>query len=146
LWRFFALAEIDLLKQSTQWKRTMKGSILNRAFDCRHKRLTWPITPVKKPGVTGGETYVVCLDCAKQFAYDWDNMRTGEPIERSPDVGVLRPDMPSPAKKRVKYTLIGSAISLALFLGNSLIRNRRASRTSNSKTTDSPPANDSARA
>lgn len=124
----------------------MKGSILNRALDCRHKRLTWPITPVKKPGVPSGETYVVCLDCARQFAYDWDNMRTGEPIARSADVGVLPPDMPGPAKTNVKYTLIGSAISLALFLGNHVVRSRRASRTSSSKTTDGPPANDSARA
>lgn len=118
----------------------MKSSILNRAFDCRHKRLTWPLTPMKKPGMPSGETYVVCLDCAKQFVYDWDNMRTGELIERSPDVGVLRPDMPGRARTNVKYTVIGSAISLALFLGNQLVKNRRASRASKSKASDSPPA------
>lgn len=36
----------------------------------------------KKARGPSGETYVVCLDCAKQFVYDWDKMRTGELIER----------------------------------------------------------------
>jgi hypothetical protein len=120
----------------------MKSSILSRAFDCRHKRLTWPVTPLKKPGVPSRETYVVCLDCARQFAYDWDNMRTGALIERSPDAGVLPPDMPSRGKTKVKYTLIGSAISLALFFGGNLVRDKRASRTSRSKITDSPSTDD----
>ncbi|MGA2273258.1 MAG: hypothetical protein ABSH00_06865 [Bryobacteraceae bacterium] len=25
-------------------------------------------------------TYVVCLDCGKEFAYDWRTMRVGNPI------------------------------------------------------------------
>jgi hypothetical protein len=25
-------------------------------------------------------TYVVCLDCGKEFAYDWRTMRVGHPI------------------------------------------------------------------
>jgi hypothetical protein len=118
----------------------MKTSILNRALDCRHKRLTWPITPVKKPGLPSGETYVVCLDCAKQFAYDWDNMRTGELIERSADAGVLRPDMPSRARTHVKYTMMGSAISLALFWGSRLVKNRRARKMTKSERPDGSPA------
>jgi hypothetical protein len=24
--------------------------------------------------------YVVCLDCGKEFAYDWKAMRVGEPV------------------------------------------------------------------
>jgi hypothetical protein len=27
-------------------------------------------------------TYVVCLDCGKEFAYDWRTMRVGQQIER----------------------------------------------------------------
>lgn len=45
---------------------------------CRHRHLSFPFT--LRPGerrsgaakLTG--TYVVCLKCGKQFAYDWENM------------------------------------------------------------------------
>ena len=29
------------------------------------------------PGATRNGTYVVCLDCGKEFAYNWDEMRVG---------------------------------------------------------------------
>jgi hypothetical protein len=40
-----------------------------------------------KPGVRRSEaasvtgTYVVCLDCGKEFAYDWEEMRVVKPRE-----------------------------------------------------------------
>jgi hypothetical protein len=117
----------------------MIRSFLNRVFDCSHRRLTWPITPVRKPGVPSGETYVVCLDCGKQFAYDWDQMRTGKVIERSHDSGVLRPDMPGPAKTKMKYALIGSTISFAVLLGGVLARKRHGRLPAKSETADNPP-------
>ncbi len=104
----------------------MIGSIFESIFGCSHSRLTRPITPVSKPGVPSGETYVVCLDCGKQFAYDWNHMRIGEPIKRSPDSGVLNPDMPSRSKSKIKYALLGSAIPLAVLAGNALMNSRRA--------------------
>jgi hypothetical protein len=104
----------------------MISSIFQTLFGCSHKRLTRPITSVSKPGVPGGETSVVCLDCGKQFAYDWDHMRIGKPIERSHDSGVLPPDMPGAAKTKMKYALIGSAIPFAVLLGSAMARNRRA--------------------
>ena len=53
--------------------------ILDYLFGCWHKRCSFPITT--KPGqprteaasVTG--TYVVCLDCGKEFPYDWREMK-----------------------------------------------------------------------
>ncbi|MGA2038512.1 MAG: hypothetical protein ABSH42_04480 [Bryobacteraceae bacterium] len=39
-------------------------------------------------------TYVVCLDCGKEFAYDWRTMRVGNPIARqvsAPPVVALAP-------------------------------------------------------
>jgi hypothetical protein len=42
-------------------------------FGCSHERTTFPLTP--KPGATSTETYVTCLDCGKEFAYDWTEMR-----------------------------------------------------------------------
>ena|SRR5690242_8325767 len=104
----------------------MISSILKRLFYCPHRRLTWPITPVRNPGVPSGETYVVCLDCARQFTYDWSHMRVGELMERSHGSGVLRADMPSPVKTKMKYALIGSTISFAVLLGGALVRKRRA--------------------
>ncbi len=103
----------------------MLGSILGGLFGCAHRRLTRPITPVSKPGVPSGETYVVCLDCGKQFAYDWNHMRLGKSIERAPDTGVLQPDMPGPAKGKLKYALLGSAIPLAVLVGSALAAKRR---------------------
>ena len=48
-------------------------------FGCWHKHLTLPTTPhkgINKPlaaSITG--TYVVCLDCGREFPYDWKTMR-----------------------------------------------------------------------
>ena len=48
-------------------------------FGCSHKRYTFPITvrhgqrSWELPSVRG--TYVVCLDCGKEFGYDWKEMK-----------------------------------------------------------------------
>lgn len=64
--------------------RCLKGAQMFRfvtsLFGCAHRRCTFPIT-AKKPGSapSGGEssktTYVVCLDCGKEFPYDWQQMK-----------------------------------------------------------------------
>jgi hypothetical protein len=54
----------------------MFHSVLNAMFGCSHRRTTFPQTP--RQG--GSRTYVVCLDCGKEFAYDWAAMRIGEPV------------------------------------------------------------------
>lgn len=62
----------------------MLQSLLNTLFGCSHERTTFPQTPGRKnaypaAGATrnGNGTYVVCLDCGKEFAYNWDEMRVG---------------------------------------------------------------------
>jgi len=55
-------------------------SLLNLMFRCGHRRLTRPVTPVAAVGAPHGETYVVCLDCGKQFSYDPKEMRLGKVI------------------------------------------------------------------
>ncbi|HXN47153.1 MAG TPA: hypothetical protein VN893_10965 [Bryobacteraceae bacterium] len=90
-------------------------------FRCAHRRLTRPITPVSKPGVPSGETYVVCLECGKQFYYDWEKMRLGGPVERSEAKGVIPLDSPRPSRTKLKYALLGSAIPLAVLLGKTLL-------------------------
>ena len=60
------------------------ASLLDVLFGCHHKNFSFPIT--KKVGqrrseaasVTG--TYVCCLDCGKEFAYDWQEMKVIESI------------------------------------------------------------------
>ncbi len=55
------------------------ASLLDVLFGCSHRNFSFPIT--KRPGqrlsaaasVTG--TYVACLDCGKEFAYDWHEMK-----------------------------------------------------------------------
>jgi hypothetical protein len=103
----------------------MISAIFQTLLGCRHRRLTRPITPVRRPGEASGETSVVCLDCGKQFAYDWNHMRIGKPIEQSPDSGVLHPNTPGPGKAKIKYALIGSAIPFAIFFGSALVKKRR---------------------
>ncbi len=94
--------------------------VYNLLFRCPHRRLTRPITPVSKPGVPSGETYVVCLECGKQFYYDWDNMRIGKPIKHDAPHGVLGPESPKPGSTKLKYTLAGAALPLAVVAGRVL--------------------------
>jgi hypothetical protein len=64
----------------------MLHSIFNSLFGCSHQRTTFPITPGRRnagfsaPAATRTNTYVVCLECGKEFAYDWQSMRIGEAV------------------------------------------------------------------
>ena len=63
----------------------MIANFLDLFFGCWHKNYSFPITV--KPGQrrTGAAsatgTYVVCLECGKEFAYDWRTMKVvnGDP-------------------------------------------------------------------
>jgi len=62
----------------------MLQSVINSLFGCSHQRTTFPMTPSRRgfshsSGIRNG-TYVVCLDCGKEFAYNWDQMRVGEAV------------------------------------------------------------------
>ena len=97
----------------------MIDSLLNLLFRCSHRRLTRPVTPVSKTGVPHGQTYVVCLDCGKQFSYDLREMRIGKPLESSHHGGVLNPEMPAPHHQKIKYALWAS-LPLAVLIGTVL--------------------------
>ena len=60
----------------------MMTSLVDMFFGCWHKNYSFPITSKNRrteaSRITG--TYVVCLDCGCQFAYDWKEMRVGERI------------------------------------------------------------------
>jgi hypothetical protein len=59
----------------------MIDKLLNLLFRCRHRRLSRPLSRAMKAGGPQSRTYVVCLDCGKQFAYDTVQMRLGKAID-----------------------------------------------------------------
>jgi hypothetical protein len=68
----------------------MINSFLNSIssiFGCTHNRTTFPLTPSRKTKLPEGArrgTYIVCLDCGKEFDYSWKEMRIGSPVEMVP--------------------------------------------------------------
>lgn len=67
----------------------MFRSIIDAIFGCSHRRTSFPQTPARPKGVVqvreladmDRSTYVVCLDCGKEFSYDWKAMKVGAPLE-----------------------------------------------------------------
>ncbi len=58
-------------------------SLLNALFGCSHKRTSFPITPSRRSQMSGDArrgTYVACLDCGKEFDYNWKEMRVSKPL------------------------------------------------------------------
>ena len=64
----------------------MIGKLVDVLFGCKHPRYSFPVTvrrAKRRPqaaALTG--TYVVCLDCGKEFAYDWQQMKVISSAER----------------------------------------------------------------
>jgi hypothetical protein len=87
-------------------------SILNLLFRCPHRRLTRPVTPVGRTGEPEGGTYVVCLDCGKEFSYDLERMRLGKPVKQGSGTGVLPPDAPKGRSRKMRMALWASVASL----------------------------------
>jgi hypothetical protein len=94
----------------------MIDSILNLIFRCSHRRLTRPLAPVARAGQAPGGSYVVCLDCGKQFEYDLREMRIGKAIDRSHDANLIEPVLPVTRKRMVKFALFG-AVPAAVVIG-----------------------------
>jgi hypothetical protein len=91
------------------------------------------MTPVRKKTADGQsepppEMYVVCLDCGKQFAYDWENMRVGKAVDISqgPPAGDPEtPKIPFRTKSKMRYLLWGAALSSVWVLGKA-VKSRKA--------------------
>ncbi|HUI81270.1 MAG TPA: hypothetical protein VLY24_25265 [Bryobacteraceae bacterium] len=77
----------------------MLQSLVNSLFGCSHRRTTFPLTPLKKGGYQALQvpnaarlgTYVTCLDCGKELAYDWTEMRVGKPVTGRGPSGEAQP-------------------------------------------------------
>jgi hypothetical protein len=101
----------------------MIDTILNLLSHCSHRHLTRPFTPVSKSGAAHSETYVVCLDCAKQFPYDLNTMRMGKAIDHTHDHYVVIPTLARP-RKTMRYAF-GIGVPLGVLIG-SVLATRKA--------------------
>jgi hypothetical protein len=72
------------------WVYEMIASLLNSMFGCSHSRTTFPLTPSRRTQLSSEAsrqgTYVVCLDCGREFDYNWKEMRIGEVVAVRPVV------------------------------------------------------------
>jgi hypothetical protein len=72
----------------------MMANLIDVFFGCRHPRYSFPVTirgakPRPQAGALTG-TYVACLDCGKEFPYDWQEMKViTSPAERREYVASL---------------------------------------------------------
>jgi hypothetical protein len=60
-------------------KKEKTVTIIDALFGCWHRNTSFPQTSRRGQRRSGGSqrgTYIVCLDCGKEFAYDWQKMRT----------------------------------------------------------------------
>ena len=111
----------------------MIDTIWNLLFRCQHRRKTFPLTPARTKGADHaqkhGDTYVVCLDCGKQFVYDWENMRLGGVVDISDEPAAPAPvlsKVPFRTKSKMRYLVWGSALSAAVVLGKAAQSRKRA--------------------
>ena len=77
--------------------------------------MSFPQRPVTRPGEPPEEMCVVCLDCAKQFAYDLKTMQIGRAVDHKHDTCVI-PELTKPRKRTLAY-LLGLALPVALLVG-----------------------------
>ena len=61
------------------WGAKRMTNLIDMLFGCRHKQVSFPMTSKRgsrrsaAASLTG--TYVVCLECGKEFPYDWSGMK-----------------------------------------------------------------------
>ena len=68
----------------------MFQGLLDTLFGCTHKNFTFPRSSKHGSPAAGSltGTYVVCLDCGKEFPYDWRQMKV---VSASARPGVTEP-------------------------------------------------------
>ena len=68
----------------------MLARLIDLFFGCGHSHLSFPMTAKRTSRrcqaafLTG--TYVVCLDCGREFAYDWQRMKIVDAVRDEPGV------------------------------------------------------------
>jgi hypothetical protein len=79
-------------------------SVIDKLFSCSHRNTTFPMTPRKGLG-TIRQTYVSCLDCGQELAYDWSRMRLDGPLRREHDPLASRVRLGPGLAQKVHHTL-----------------------------------------
>ena len=105
----------------------MIDTLLNLLFRCSHRRLTRPVAPVTKAGQPHSQSYVVCLDCGKQFEYDMTTMHMGKAIDHLHDACVVPGATTLPPTSKVKYALM-AVVPAAVLLGAVLKSKKKAAK------------------
>jgi hypothetical protein len=65
----------------------MIQKLIDLLMGCSHQRTTFPLSPRRTSVAKFAPkhpAYVTCLDCGKEFEYDWKTMRMGKPVEVRP--------------------------------------------------------------
>jgi hypothetical protein len=110
-------------------------TIWNLLFRCQHRRTTFPLTPARPKGADPAEKhadmYVVCLDCGKQFVYDWEKMKLDGAVDISGESPAPEPappvnKVPFRTKSKMRYLLWGSALSAAVVIGKAAQSRKRS--------------------
>jgi len=76
-------------------------SLVNLFFGCWHRNTSFPRTArgSRRSGVAAQTgTYVVCLDCGKEFPYDWQEMKIVTSTPSSAEVTSISEPVTSLAK------------------------------------------------
>jgi hypothetical protein len=69
----------------------MLQAVLNTLFGCSHRKTTFPLTVQRRTGAhPRRSTYVVCLQCGAEFAYDWHSRRIQKRLHKRPPAPDLR--------------------------------------------------------
>lgn len=72
----------------------MIAKLFDALFGCRHSRYSFPVSPRRsairsQAGALTG-TYVACLDCGREFPYDWEEMKViTSPTEKRDYIAAL---------------------------------------------------------
>ena len=103
----------------------MIDSIFNMLLFCSHRRISLPMTTRQRPhlyanALCRNPTFVTCLDCGKQFSYNWEEMRieAAEPL-----VGFRMQRLAAAWLASARAALIKAAVDSYRFLSD---RNTRA--------------------
>ena len=64
----------------------MMASLISYLFGCSHDRTTFPMRARNSTDPNRQGTYIVCLDCGKEFDYNWKEMQAGAAVPKRPAV------------------------------------------------------------
>jgi hypothetical protein len=70
---------MDRFNVVTNAVRGRLAGLADRLYGCAHYKTTFPITLPDLRQSPRPETYIVCLECGRHFAYDWTTMRATKP-------------------------------------------------------------------